>query len=60
MTTIIAPNGDSVGSTFLKPEEYAADARRRGWEAMVQGNRVYLIPGKMLAAHIRQAEEQAR
>ena len=44
MTTIIAPNGDAVGGTFVKPEEYAAEARRRGWQATVLGNKVYLQP----------------
>lgn len=59
MTTIIAPNGDAVGSTFVKPEEYAADARKRGWLAQVAGNRVYIRPGFKLAAHIEAAEREA-
>lgn len=60
MTTIIAPSGEAVGTTFCKPEEYAADARRRGWLAAVHGERVYLQPGKVLAAHIRAAEESVK
>lgn len=56
MTTIIAPNGDVVGSTFVSPEEYAADAQRRGWIASVLGDRVYLRPGKMLSDHVAEAQ----
>lgn len=59
MTTIIAPNGDAVGSTFVKPEEYASEARRRGWVATVAGDRVYIHPGFKLAAHIEAAEREA-
>ena len=42
MTIIIAPNGDIVGSTFVQPDTYAAEARRQGWLATVYGDRVYL------------------
>jgi hypothetical protein len=56
MTTIIAPNGDSVGTTFQTPDEYATEARRRGWIATVLGSYVYLRPGKMLSDHIEEAK----
>lgn len=59
MTTIIAPNGDAVGTTFQKPDEVARNARARGWVATVYGERVYIQPSKPLAAHIEQAERQA-
>lgn len=59
MTTIIAPNGDSLGSTFIDADEYAIQMRRKGWIATVLGDKVYAKPGKLLAAHMRQAVEQA-
>ena len=60
MTTIIAPSGEAVGSTFLKPKDYAAQAQRRGWEVAIVGERVYLAMSKKFEAHLAQAMEQAK
>lgn len=59
MTTIIAPTGEAIGSTMMNAADYAASMRRKGWEASVLGDRVYVIPGKQLAERIAAAERQA-